>query len=129
MKISTHNLCSLVEKWDLHIVVKGSEFMLPAQLAKDFAEDLVKLGEIIIGCDGWYFIKNSNSKIVQDIQVELTIEEFVPWDKMTPERNFNIVAEFLQELPRHIDLISFQLNDVEMEERISVLVQRQMDTD
>lgn len=116
--MNDNRLTGLIETWKPHIIVKGSEFLLPLQMAISFAEDLVMVEEIIIGYDGWRYVDKARNWIVQATEVELTLEEHISWENMTPEKNFEILQTFLKCVPENIDFISFQMNNPEVAHKI-----------
>lgn len=116
--MNTNSLSTLIDKWKSHLIVKGAELLLPVQMAIPFAEDLVNLGEIIMGYDGWRYVDEAKKWIVQVLEAELTLEEYISWGNMTPERNFEILRTFLMKVPSEIDFISFRLNDPELENKL-----------
>lgn len=118
MKMNENNLSFLIEKWGPYIIARGSEFMLPSPMAIAFAEDLTKTEEIILGCDGWRYVDRSKDGIVQVLEVELSIEDYIAWDNMTPAKNLEVIRTFLKSLPQNVDLISFQMNDPEASDKL-----------
>lgn len=116
--MNERNLTQLIEKWRLHVIPKGSEFLLPPNMAVEFATDIARQNELIMGWYGWRYVDKEKGWIVQDLAVELSVEELVPWVDMTPKRNLQTVVEFLKNLTSSTDLVSFQLNDPAIEEKI-----------
>jgi len=104
-------LTRLVEKYGSQFIIRGTEFMMQPEIAAALARDLAKAGEIILGCDGWRYVNLSKMWIVQDLEIELVIEEHIPWDEMSPQRNAEMVQSFIAALPERIDLVSLELND------------------
>ena len=92
--------------------------MLPLQMASAFAKDLAMVEEIILGYDGWRYVDKTKNWIVQVMEVELTLEEYISWESMTPESNHEILQKFLMRVPENVDFISFQLNDPEVAQKL-----------
>jgi hypothetical protein len=109
----------LQSKYSSHLIKRGSSLLLPPRIAPAFVEDLAAINELILGCDGWHFVDKLKDYLVQDLAVELSVDEFIPWNEMTAQKNAIVVQTFIENLPTSIDLISFNLNDPHVKEALS----------
>jgi hypothetical protein len=56
--------------------MKGGELALPPPIMLDFIDELKKFGILILGCDGWRYLKPDDPAwIVQDLSVDFSVDD------------------------------------------------------
>lgn len=105
------NIDSLIQKFLPFIVIKGGILLVSSEVALPFAKALTEKGEVIVGCCTWSYVGVDADKryIVQNLTVDLTLEDFVPWLDMTANTNWPFIQTFIENLEGNVDFISFDL--------------------
>ena len=89
----------------------GVEFLLPPSTALHFAHDLQKINVGIMGVDGWFYVNQDKGWIVQDLDVDLSIDEDTLQEDNAVEKSVAIASRFIRkQLPKRTEFVSFTLD-------------------
>lgn len=89
----------------------GVEFLLPPNTALHFAHDLQKINVTIMGVDGWFYVDQDKGWIVQDLDVDLSIDEETLQEHNAVEKSVVIASRFIRkQLPKRTEFVSFTLD-------------------
>ncbi len=101
----------IIAKYRAEGIVKGSEFLLPPETAVCLVDDLEAIGVVILGVDGWRYVDKEKGWIVQDLEVELSVDDMILQGDQPARRSAALARDFIaNRLPKKVDFVSLILD-------------------
>ena len=104
-------LTQIMNKYRPLGVMKGSEFLLTPDDAIRLIDDLEAIGIAITGVDGWRYVDRDKGWIVQDLEVDLSIDDAILQGEQPVQKSSAIAKNYIRNrLPERVSFVSFTLD-------------------